>query len=829
MTMLAWSRSIIVPSLLAIVATFGGAAMLANAQTLGDPVGVQAAKAPETLRYLPNNAQGLRLAGEIATSQWPIYLTKEQTAESITFQLGYLSAISDLPEGSTVSVVLNGIKIGTSPINAPYRVKKLRFRVPPQIVRPGFNALAIMVSQRHRADCSLKATFELWTQIDATTTGFIFSGSDPGIVRLKDLPAVAPDRHGGMPIRMVLPTNTTSLDIDQALKAVELTAIRGRFEQPIVDVGPGLADGAGINVAVGTYQALAQIVGIGPLPQAEGGEIKLLGGTATARPTLVVAGKDRAAIDNALNRLAVVKDVEGTVEGLRAAHAFPGYAVNGGSAVKLSDLGVMSQQFNGRMFRASFSIIMPSDFYPADTAQVDLDLNGGYAPRLSSHAKIVIRVNNRIAVGSNLGRSSGATFKNRRISFPLGMLQPGLNTISLEAQLPGLVKKACVPMDEAKARQRFLLLDTSTLVIPQIAHVALSPNLAVTSTGAFPYAELVHPPQLILPKTDPNTLAAAATIVARMAVSANRAMDFKMTSIVPPHADAPALLVGPRGAFDDRTLAEAGIDAAQLNKAWPAQHDSSGRIQKRQPLSEFAKQNVARIALERNFPARCAIGSTSFVGTKVSAGTKAAPAAPVKPAPAEIIYAQGTDHALEASWKYRTGSGYGWFSAAWLPHLHLPSFGLWREALWFGLSRGTKHILTGLTPRPAASVITPAAALLVGQGSNGPHGLGIWTLVTARNTVDLRRDAACLADPRVWSELRGAVSALNLSEASIEANDSAHMRFIQTQRFSVGNIRLIAAGWFSHNIWAYIGLVLATALTLGGMTRLFVRRVGRRT
>ena len=828
LTSLSWA------TFLAAAVTFGGAARLADAQTIDQAPTAQAPtkladKPLPPLRYLPNNAQGLRLSGEIATSQWPIYLTKAQASEGIVFQLGYLSAISDLPEDSTVRVEINGVSIGTAPINAPYRVKKIRFKVPPQIVRAGFNALTIVASQRHRADCSLKATFELWMQIDATTTGFMFAGNDPGVASLNDLPAVPPDRHGGMPIRMVLPTKTTTDDINQALKAVELTAIRGRFEQPVVDVGPTLASGAGLNVVVGTYGVLEQMAGIGAMRPQPGGRIKLMPGSDTLRPTLVVAGATSAEIDRALQRLAIIRNVRGTVEGLRAVHAFPGYAVDGGTTVKLRDLGVISQQFNGRMFRATFSVIMPSDFYPADTAQVDLDLNGGYAPRLSTQAKIVIRVNNRIAVGSNLGRSSGALFNNRRISFPLGMLQPGLNTISLEAQLPGLQKEPCTPLTDGKARQRFLLLDSSSLVIPQIAHVALSPNLAVTATGAFPYAVLVNPPRLILPQTDPDTIAAAATIVARMAVSANRAIDFKVTTHVPAKASTPALLIGPHAAFSDATLALAGIDPARLRKAWPLRVVSAATDHDTQSLSRFARQNAARIALERNYPARCALGAVNLGDGPSREAAAAVPKPAIKSPAPEAINVSSSDQTLETSWKYQTRIGHGWFSTAWLPHFRVAALAQWRTALWHSLAAGTAHILKGLAPQKVTSVITPAASLLVGQGSNGRAGLGIWTLVTARSAISLRRDAACLADPRVWNQLRGAVSALDLSQASIKSNDAKRLRFIQTKQFSVGNMRLIAAGWFSHNIWAYIGIVLITALSLGGMTRMFVRRVGRPT
>lgn len=110
------------------------------------------------LRRLPNNAQGLRLPGEVATSEWPLYITQAQAQQHLRFQLGFLSAIANLPEASILTVQINDVKIGEVRVDAPYKVKTVSIDIPDGLITPGFNALRLVAEHRHRADCSLQAT-----------------------------------------------------------------------------------------------------------------------------------------------------------------------------------------------------------------------------------------------------------------------------------------------------------------------------------------------------------------------------------------------------------------------------------------------------------------------------------------------------------------------------------------------------------------------------------------------------------------------------------------------------------------------------------------------
>ncbi len=343
------------------------------------------------LRHLPNNIQGYRLQGESGASEWPIYLSEAQALRPLSFRVGYLSAVSVMPEGSTLTVSINDTIIGQTRIAAPNKTEIVDFPVPPELVRPGFNALRIAVDQRHRVDCSLKATNELWTQIDPAKTGLLIPGGDAGVRGVSDLAALPPDAQGALPIRAVLPGRTSAANVERMIRAVQILAVQGRFEQPAVDVGAMAAGDYGVNLVVGLYDDIAGLPDIAGLGHVDGPRLALLPATPTRRATLVVTGLTEDEVNKALNEFAQEPETRGSQQGLRAAQSFPGYRVAGGQTLRLRDLGMRSQEFSGRYFRTGFNIVLPADFYPADYAKVPLDLAGGYAAGLAPGARFWCR------------------------------------------------------------------------------------------------------------------------------------------------------------------------------------------------------------------------------------------------------------------------------------------------------------------------------------------------------------------------------------------------------------------------------------------------------
>lgn len=142
------------------------------------PAAAEPAPAPTPAAALPHRpfpalSTGLRLAGEESSLQWPVFLTETQARERLRLRVGYLAAISVVPDASFLTATVNGVAIGRSEIKAPGAIRILEFDIPADLLKPGYNAVAISGVQRHRVDCSLDATYELWTQIDPAWTGLV--------------------------------------------------------------------------------------------------------------------------------------------------------------------------------------------------------------------------------------------------------------------------------------------------------------------------------------------------------------------------------------------------------------------------------------------------------------------------------------------------------------------------------------------------------------------------------------------------------------------------------------------------------------------------------
>lgn len=759
------------------------------------------------LRHLPNNAQGYRLAGEIGASEWAVYLTDAQASGSVHFQLGYLSAVSVMPEASQLVVRLNDVEIGRSAIQAPHSVKTLGFDIPPGLAKAGFNALRVSVDQRHRVDCSMQATYELWTQIDPAQTGFTF-GSDVGVASVADIPALAPDPQGALPIRAMLPEQTSLANIDRMMRAVQAIAINARFEQVLVDVDAGAAsDAYGLNLAVGPWDALRQLPGLEGLRAPDGPTLTVLP-AASGRPTIVATGATAAEADQAVARLERALSARGSEAGLRAAAAIPGLRVEGGQRLRLRDFGVSSQEFSGRMYRAAFNVMLPPDFYGADYAKVTLDLAGGYSAGLTGDAQIVVSVNGRNVTGSKLPKTGGEVFDGRSIPIPLSALRPGLNRVELEAQLPTPGDAACDPLTALRKQQRFLLLESTELVVPPIARIARMPDLAVTATGGFPYAGEERRPLLYMPRPDRQTVAAAATLAARMAVSAGRPIGLRATTRAPSLGEEATLVVGAAPSIDKEVLRAAGVDPEVLAAAWPDANLSAQPETASPRLDTLARYNVA---LQRNFPAACH-GVSGFVKA-------------VRPKPAAPVAAERDSDAMAREWRETQRAD----SHVWA--LGRRAVGVLRDSGGM-LRRLAGAFVRRLAPeRPdddLTQVIGPGSALLMAQSSLNRGEDGVWTLVTAPSPSALNEAMACAVDPRVWAQLRGRLAALDPTEAQVSSLAARDLAFVSTQPLSIGNARLIAAGWFSSNRWTYVGLVLALAIALGAATFWLVRNLGRR-
>ena len=725
------------------------------------------------LRRLPMTLKGFRFAGEWAENQWPVHLTAQQAREPARFRLAFLSAISVMPEGSQAALSINGAVIARTALAPPDAVTTREFAVPAGLLKPGFNAVRLLIEQRHRVDCSPAATYELWTALDAAQTGLLL-GNAGGFSTPADIAAVPPRRDGASAVRLMLAGKLSPEMAGRAVKAAQIAALAGRSLQPRVDIAGSEPETGGLILAIGTadeLQARLELADLGPVAGPRYGFLPAVAGRG---PTFVVTGNSAADLDVALarwNAERLATAATGTETGLRAAAMLAGHAASGASErIALRQTGFSGAEFSGRLFRLGLDIAMPMDFLPADYDRMALNLAGSHSAELGREANILVEVNGRTAATQTLRAGAADDLERNQIFLPLRLMKPGQNRIEILAQAPTPADETC-QVARASSLRRLQILDRSELVLPRIARIGRAPELSLMAAGGFPFSREGARPILFVPNPDRQTMAAALTLAARLAVAAGRPIDFTFAMTPPAREAGEVLMVSPAPKLDPALLRAAGVDPAGLESAW------------RNGAQPGASRPAPSASEAEALAQRCNLPQPVLQSAAFQSGG-AAPAAGLSLA----------SLGLRAS---------------------LPALPFWAP----------------VEPGAAASegeVVQARAALIVGQDFPDAASRNLWTVVTAPDATALKNGVDCLTHPQIWSRLGGRLTALNADESVIALPAGERLRHVATQGFNVLNLRLVAAGWLSLNPLAYVGLVLALVLCLAAATLWLVLNTGRR-
>ncbi|KQQ20440.1 cellulose synthase [Methylobacterium sp. Leaf123] len=776
---------------------------------------VQATIAPA--RRLPAGTRGFRLSGEEDVLQYPVYLTEGQARGAARLRVSYLSAISVAPEGSELTGLVNGTKVGWTRIQAPGAVKVVEFAIPDGVLKAGYNAVTLTASQRHRVDCAIDATYELWTQIDPSRSGLVIAPAAD--LDLKSLAALEPDESGALPMGVLLNEKPTLPRLERMIGAVQALAVVSRIARPAVSFGPPLSGRSGVNLLVGTAAEIRGTDGVEDLGPITGPRLALLPPRGNRAPTLVVTGLGPDDVRAAIAQLAAAGDAGGSAPGMALAPLIRGYEVEGGERLELQRLGVTSREFNGRLLRTRIELRFPPDFVPADYGKAMLHLAGGYAAGLDSSAQIVVDINGRNAASVPLPYARGEVFDDQAIPLPLSLWRPGLNSVEISAHLPNAADRVCDTLSPAARQPRFLFLDRTRLEIPSLARAVRSPDLAAVKAGAVPFTAPGPRPRLVLPVADRETADAAATLAARLAIAAKRVIDFELVPDAGGTENGAKLVVAPARALNPVTIQEVGLDPEEIRRIW------GGRAETVATPGQFGPEGVLTLdRLRRNLPMRCALPPAAVPVSVAAAPPAASAPAPVAAAPAAPRSpprpaAPETDEELVARWD-QTLSG-----AAFVPTVL-------REG-WTRLANGALRLrsgVTGLIEAPTAGdvPVNPRASLIIAEDSGGTRLGETTVLVTAPNPSMLKASVSCLVDPMVWTRLVGRAAFLDASDGTLTTVEPDRVALIETRSWSLANFRLVSAAWLSLNPGYYVGMSLFMALCLGLATTGLVRQLGRR-
>lgn len=540
--------------------------------------------AARPVQRLPARIQGWKIEGASGRLDWPLYVPRGRERSGATVRITYRTDISVLPESSPLTLSINGAPIGSTTEPASVR-RTVEFVVPPGLLAAGYNVLSIAADHRHRVDCSLSASYELWTEIDPALSGLIYPDETSAIAGLDDLPALPLRKDGALHIRIVTVDRLGPQDVERALRAAQAVALAAGTMFPVVDYGTALADDA-VNLRLGSGRQ--DVAGSAPADETRrplGGGVTIDDEPGRSAVTLTFARGSDAELDAAIAALASLPKPAGSPEGRQLVERDRG--VEGGEQTAPL-VGATPLTFEAGRHAVVLPVRLPADFYPADYDRAVLRLSGEWLPgAASAQGRVAVRMNGSEVASWPLP-SAGGPFTRHPIHLPLSMFRPGLDRLEVEASLQSNAGDTCgLPGDRGP---RLRLMVGSEASFPRLARIGRFPDLAQFAAGGSAGSG-GRTIRLVVPRPDRDSMSAAATLLARLTVASGRLLPFVFSLSATPSSGEDALIVASADALRPELLQVVRLDPDRVARSW-----------KQEPRDRRSADPIATGALRRRMP-----------------------------------------------------------------------------------------------------------------------------------------------------------------------------------------------------------------------------------
>ncbi|WP_416409012.1 cellulose biosynthesis cyclic di-GMP-binding regulatory protein BcsB [Agrobacterium rosae] len=547
-----------------------------------------AAGSPDDRRRYILPFSDLSLSGETDQRQWTLHLTQDQAKSAVSLNIGYQNAIVVAPESSNLEVSVNNVPLERKSVSSPDAEGNVTMTIPPGALQAGANIVSLGVQQRHRTDCTIQSTYDLWTEVSPAST-YISFNSDVGgrFDTIDDIQATGADPTGLTSIEIVAPGLANPVSAPPLLRLAQAIALRTQMPNQNVTFSTALPTErkAGTLVVIaGTSREIATATRSVPPEALAGPYAGFENNVVPGVSALIVSGPTSQAVQTAIESLS--SSVERPVGTSRTAlstkawHNPDAPLVMSDRRLPLSALGVRSSEFSGRRFRTEFTIGAPADFYASAYGEATLLLDAAYSNEILPGSHIDVYVNGNIASTVPVSNRGGGIFRHLPINVTMRHFVPGVNTIAIEAVLVTEADNACLPGAPANQTPRFALFDTSELHIPNYAMIGRAPDLAAMNGVGQPYREGGQPVAVWLERVDVDTMSAAATLLSRLALAGGHPVPVELVATPAAVGDRNALFFGtlaqmPQGLVTQLDLASASQVAwkESENAVQPAQTD----------------------------------------------------------------------------------------------------------------------------------------------------------------------------------------------------------------------------------------------------------------
>lgn len=507
-------------------------------------------------------AANLRLTGEEAKTGVVVYLTEAQAAAPAALRLSLLNALVVAPEISSLRLRINQTEITSAPIAFSAARTPFNVDIPPGVLRPGANIFEFRASQRHRTDCTVDSTYQLWTEIEGATAQLVLTGEGVGrIGQLGDLGAVGVDASGNTSLRLIAP-QLISDPVAQGVGMHLVQQIGLALRTPKLDIS--LSDTLSEALQPGVLDVV--IMPASELPaqlevaraQASAGPLAAMVILPSGANTLVISGPSWDSIARAGDAMLAAAPV--TPERPRVDLPYPLPMMGEGATASLANLGVDRLEFNGRRYTAGLTFELPADFYAYRYGELELVLDAAYSNDVLPGSEIDIYTNGEIASATPLLRTDGGMLKDSRIRIPMTNLRPGRNEAVLAVNLQTRSDALCNAGWTGAAPMRFVLSNNSYLRMPDYARATTVPDLQVLTGSAWPYAQDGSVPLAL--GQGAESLVSAMMFATRIATASGKVTTFTIAQQAELAPEDNAIMVMPAAALSPLNLARSGVTGA---------------------------------------------------------------------------------------------------------------------------------------------------------------------------------------------------------------------------------------------------------------------------
>jgi cellulose synthase (UDP-forming) len=752
----------------------------------------------------------IRLAGEYAKKSLDVVLPPLNADGRVDIILTFSSSVQNLPEASTLALAINGTAVATLPSNAYERPRSLAVRLPATFFRPGVNSVTLTAEHLHRVDCTVEASYELFTDILAEQSRLVIppealAKSPPDTADLDG--QIALQALSGAPLPIYMLANTSpNARLEVATLVAQSYGLRlGGQAAPVAahllqtpvgasatdsgSPGEALFPGMGpdslsnpLSVVIGTRDQLRAIVAPSILTSIVGrsAHIYPVGeGPLGPRAVLLLSGVTETELVQAAEQFA---QAQGHVVSRLQPH----------QEYTLSELGYESVEFAGHRLVTDIPLMLEPDLFPGTDQPVELILNLAYAAGMSTDALLGAAINGKPVSSLRMDNPSGLVINAWSMRFPSDLLRPGRNMLRLEALMPRADAGTCIRQPGAEGR-RFALFADSTIRFPAVPHTGRQPNVRLLAQTGYPLARArgEMPTRLTLADEDDATLSAALTFIARVA-QGNGA---PLAGLVFTHQDSAEenrLLVGPTN-----RLPKLLLDAIPL--VLPGANAEAF-----EPPSAFHKAMGVDLLVQRPADAQQPSSAADIAASTSSAQAKIA---------ANEMRAQWTEQLSEQS---------NVISAT----LADP------ERLQRLASAFVKQLVPTLLPADPLGDYLPASshptlqrnvrrageAVLVGFATPGTRRATTYVLSAETPAILLAR-VQQLVEPQMWNSIEG--NAIAWAEGDTAVTYAAPSKTYLTGNWPHQPVEasLLASTWLARNPAVTLGIVVAVLLLLAGVAK----------